>query len=153
MCLTPLNSTMLNHSMRRKETCSYLERKIASTACWGICHLNQHTLSNMSTAQTAQHKSSMYRYTAHTEHAVQPPRCLLSYCLQEEKWFQAKWNDLNTIMFNMVAQVKHMGGWGGACSAEVIVFQYASVHHCQPPLKVMKHTEHCSECDRLSIIK
>lgn len=103
---------MLNHSKRRKETCSYLERKSASTVCWGICHLNQCTLVNISTAQTAQHKGSMYRYTAHIEHAMQPPQCLLSYCLQEEKWSQVKWNDLNTIMFNMVAQVKHMGGGG-----------------------------------------
>lgn len=113
MCLTLLNSTMLNQGMRRKKTCSYLERKIASTVCWGIFHLNQRTLFNISTAPTAQHKGSMYRYTAHTEHAMQPPRCLLSYCLQEEKWSQVKWNDLDTIMFNMVAQVKHMGGgWG-----------------------------------------
>lgn len=57
-------------------------------------------------------------------------------------------------MFNMDAQVKHMGGvWGGTCGAEGKVFQYANVHHCQPPLKVMKQAEHCSECDHLSIIK
>lgn len=117
MCLTPLNGTILNHSRRRKEACSYLERRIASTVCWGICHLNQCTLVNISAAQSTQHKGSMYRYTAHTGHAMEPPLCLLSYCLQEEKRSQVKWNDLDTIMFNMVAQVKHMGGRGGGVPA------------------------------------